>query len=310
MPRGPAGHPPRRSCRRPSRHTSRRRCASRASLAASSTRPWGRLSSPRGTTATSTSCAAVGPSTRCASPACRTGTPCTSTSPAAGCPSLPARCSTSAPPRRRMPPTPSPRCSPSRCPAGSRSTSAVTSPCRASCRHEGWSIGIEDAAGAVRQVVMSTGQAIATSSTQLRVWDTDDGPRHHIVDPRTGRMAPVVWSQVSCAAASCLEANAASTAAIVLGADAPAWLDRPRHPGAARDRRRPGRDHAGLARRDEPGRLMNELLWYLSRATGVVSIVLLTVVVVLGLVTSGRRRPTRRLRDRRHGAAPLALARA
>ena len=37
---------------------------------------------------------------------------------------------------------------------------------------------------------------------------------------------------------------------------------------------------------------MNELLWYLSRATGVVSIVLLTVVVVLGLVTSGRRRPT------------------
>jgi thiamine biosynthesis lipoprotein len=37
-------------------------------------------------------------------------------------------------------------------------------------------------------------------------------------------MAPVVWSQVSCAAASCLEANAASTASIVLGADAPAWL--------------------------------------------------------------------------------------
>jgi len=37
---------------------------------------------------------------------------------------------------------------------------------------------------------------------------------------------------------------------------------------------------------------MNELLWYLSRATGVVSIVLLTIVLVLGLVTSGRRRPT------------------
>jgi sulfoxide reductase heme-binding subunit YedZ len=36
---------------------------------------------------------------------------------------------------------------------------------------------------------------------------------------------------------------------------------------------------------------MNELLWYLSRATGVVSITLLTVVVLLGLVTSGRRRP-------------------
>jgi methionine sulfoxide reductase heme-binding subunit len=32
-------------------------------------------------------------------------------------------------------------------------------------------------------------------------------------------------------------------------------------------------------------------LWYLSRATGVVSMVLLTVVVILGVVTAGRRRP-------------------
>ena len=90
----------------------------------------------------------------------------------------------------------------------------------------GWAIGIEDASGATRQVVTSTGQAVATSSTQLRVWETDDGPRHHIVDPRTGHVAPVVWSQVSCAAAMCLEANAASTAAVVLGTDAPAWLTR------------------------------------------------------------------------------------
>ena len=36
---------------------------------------------------------------------------------------------------------------------------------------------------------------------------------------------------------------------------------------------------------------MNELLWYLSRATGVVSIVLLTAVVVLGMLTAARRRP-------------------
>ncbi|GAA2498266.1 FAD:protein FMN transferase [Terrabacter carboxydivorans] len=89
---------------------------------------------------------------------------------------------------------------------------------------QGWSVGIESASGSVRQVVTSTGQAIATSSTQLRVWDTDDGPRHHIVDPRTGHTALAVWAQVSCAAASCLKANAASTAAVVLGADAPEWL--------------------------------------------------------------------------------------
>ncbi len=36
---------------------------------------------------------------------------------------------------------------------------------------------------------------------------------------------------------------------------------------------------------------MNEILWYTSRATGVVSIVLLTAVLVLGLLTTGSRRP-------------------
>jgi thiamine biosynthesis lipoprotein len=90
---------------------------------------------------------------------------------------------------------------------------------------QGWSIGIEDAGGVTRQVVSSTGQAIATSSTQRRVWTADGVPRHHIVDPRTGHTAPAVWAQVSCAAATCLEANAASTAAVVLGLDAPAWLE-------------------------------------------------------------------------------------
>ena len=90
----------------------------------------------------------------------------------------------------------------------------------------GWAIGIEGAAGRTLQVVQSAGQAIATSSTQLRVWQSDDGPHHHIVDPRTGRSAPAVWAQVSCAGATCLEANAASTAAIVLGPSAPDWLAR------------------------------------------------------------------------------------
>ncbi len=36
---------------------------------------------------------------------------------------------------------------------------------------------------------------------------------------------------------------------------------------------------------------MGSSLWYLSRATGVASIVLLTAVVVLGVLVSGRRRP-------------------
>lgn len=89
----------------------------------------------------------------------------------------------------------------------------------------GWDIGIEDEHGAVRQVVVSTGQAVATSSTRLRTWRTAGLTRHHIVDPRTGRTAAAVWGQVTCAGISAVEANAASTAAIVLGADAPEWLE-------------------------------------------------------------------------------------
>jgi thiamine biosynthesis lipoprotein len=90
----------------------------------------------------------------------------------------------------------------------------------------GWRIGVETADGRIRQVVASNGQAIATSSTQLRTWTAADGAtRHHIVDPRTGRTAPSPWAQVTCVAATALEANTASTAAVVLGDDAPGWLE-------------------------------------------------------------------------------------
>jgi FAD:protein FMN transferase len=47
---------------------------------------------------------------------------------------------------------------------------------------------------------------------------------HHIIDPRTGMPADGPWRTVSVAAASCAEANAAATAAIVAGATAVRWL--------------------------------------------------------------------------------------
>lgn len=90
---------------------------------------------------------------------------------------------------------------------------------------DGWQLGVELADGSLAQVITTTGQAVATSSTQLRVWRTDTGrPQHHILDPRTGEVAQPVWAQVTACAASALEANAATTAAIIHGADAPAWL--------------------------------------------------------------------------------------
>jgi thiamine biosynthesis lipoprotein len=72
-------------------------------------------------------------------------------------------------------------------------------------------------------ISLSTG-ALATSSTAARRWVAPEGDRHHIVDPATGRPAREVWRAVTVAAASCVDANTASTAAIVLGEAAPGWL--------------------------------------------------------------------------------------
>ncbi|MDX6222320.1 MAG: FAD:protein transferase, partial [Frankiales bacterium] len=47
---------------------------------------------------------------------------------------------------------------------------------------------------------------------------------HHIIDPRTGAPAATCWRTVTVAGASCVDANAASTAAIVMGAAAEEWL--------------------------------------------------------------------------------------
>lgn len=63
---------------------------------------------------------------------------------------------------------------------------------------------------------------LATSSTTVR--PGPDGHGHHIIDPRRGTPADVHWRTVSVTAATCVDANTAATAAIVLGPDAPAWL--------------------------------------------------------------------------------------
>jgi thiamine biosynthesis lipoprotein len=47
---------------------------------------------------------------------------------------------------------------------------------------------------------------------------------HHIFDPRTGWPSAGPWRTVSVAGASCVSANIATTAALVAGPGAPAWL--------------------------------------------------------------------------------------
>ena len=92
---------------------------------------------------------------------------------------------------------------------------------------EGWPILVTDssrAAGAAGQVVAVREGGLATSSTTVRRWRAGEIERHHIVDPRTGASAQTCWRTVSVVAPTCLEANTAATAAVVLGADAPRWL--------------------------------------------------------------------------------------
>ncbi len=87
--------------------------------------------------------------------------------------------------------------------------------------------GRRAAAGAGRpagQVVRLAAGALATSSIMCRRWRRGGRLLHHIVDPRTGLPAAGPWRTVSVAAANCAEANAASTAAIIAGDQAPAWL--------------------------------------------------------------------------------------
>jgi thiamine biosynthesis lipoprotein len=107
----------------------------------------------------------------------------------------------------------------------------------------GWLIQASEDSGAAidedeETVAIRTG-GVATSSTTVRRWRRGQAELHHIIDPATGLPAQGPWRTATVAAGSCVDANIASTAAIVLGDRAPAWLDR--HRMAARLVGRDGR---------------------------------------------------------------------
>lgn len=85
----------------------------------------------------------------------------------------------------------------------------------------GWQIAVQDLPrDPVQQVTLAAGAAIATSSTVHRVW----GAEHHIIDPQTGRSSRGRWRTATVVAPTCLAANTASTAALVLQDRARPWL--------------------------------------------------------------------------------------
>jgi thiamine biosynthesis lipoprotein len=90
---------------------------------------------------------------------------------------------------------------------------------------EGWQVLVRDTEDdPACQVTLVAGWALATSSTVRRTWRRGGVRLHHVVDPRTAAPAAPVWRSVSVAAQTCVEANTASTAAVVLGRDATRWL--------------------------------------------------------------------------------------
>jgi FAD:protein FMN transferase len=111
---------------------------------------------------------------------------------------------------------------------------------------EGWRIGIEDdrefdgpeivpglatpGPPACNAVVIIRDGGLATSSVKVRAWSRGTARLHHIIVPGTGLPADSCWRTVSVAAATCVDANTASTAAIIRGERAPRWLASQRLP--------------------------------------------------------------------------------
>jgi len=95
----------------------------------------------------------------------------------------------------------------------------------------GWQVGIADDIGfdagpgfEARYTVLINSGGLATSGTAVRSWRRGNARLHHIIEPSTGLPARSCWRAVSVAAATCVDANTASTAAILRGERAAAWL--------------------------------------------------------------------------------------
>ena len=172
---------------------------------------------------------------------------------------------------------------------------------------DGWPVAVAeepDQAGPSHpsQLVRLAAGAVATSSVNCRRWRRGGAVLHHIVDPRTGRPADGPWRTATVAAATCADANAASTAAIVAGGQAVDWLIAAGLPArltghdgrvrclggwAAGDRAAgagaPGQPR--VLRRAAMSAVLggSQALWFVSRASGLALLAAFSAAVVLGV---------------------------
>src|SRR4029077_12144019 len=99
---------------------------------------------------------------------------------------------------------------------------------------EGWLIQASEDSGAPlregEETISIKSGGIATSSTTVRRWTRGGVALHHIIDPATGLPVDGPWRTATVIAGTCVDANIASTAAIVMGQGAAEWLAQSRLP--------------------------------------------------------------------------------
>jgi thiamine biosynthesis lipoprotein len=66
---------------------------------------------------------------------------------------------------------------------------------------------------------------LATSSVAKRSWFRGGRLQHHLIDPTSGLPSQTRWRDVTVAGPTCLAADIAAKAALLLDDDGPAWLD-------------------------------------------------------------------------------------
>jgi thiamine biosynthesis lipoprotein ApbE len=93
---------------------------------------------------------------------------------------------------------------------------------------QGWAVQASEDSNAPidddEETITIESGGIATSSTTVRRWMRGGVVLHHIIDPSTGLPVTGRWRTATVVAASCVDANIASTAAIVMGDAAIPWL--------------------------------------------------------------------------------------
>jgi thiamine biosynthesis lipoprotein len=92
----------------------------------------------------------------------------------------------------------------------------------------GWLVqASEDSAASpadTEETVSIASGGVASSGTTVRRWVRGGVELHHIIDPATGLPADSCWRSATVVAGSCVDANIASTGAIVMSDKAVPWL--------------------------------------------------------------------------------------